>query len=109
MKRGDIFTAATGSGFGNKPRPVVVVQADIYSDGPTVLVALITDAEHGREPIRPLVAPDAGNGLRKESAVSTDVLVAVRRRAFGERIGALSESDRARVDLALMLILGFAQ
>ncbi len=109
MKRGDVFAAATGSGFGNKPRPVLIVQADGYNDGPTVLVALLTDAQHGSEPIRPTIEPDATNGLRKPSAVTADVLVAVRQREFGKQIGRLRAADMQRVDTALMLILGLAQ
>lgn len=108
MKRGEVYTAATGSGFGSKPRPVVIVQADIFGDAPTVLVALLTDEEHGRGPIRPIITPDAQNGLQKTSAVTLDVLVAVRQREFGRRIGILSPVDIARVDAALMLVLGLA-
>lgn len=104
-----MFSAATGSGFGSKPRPVVVVQADAFLEAPTVLVALLTDERHGYEPIRPIISPDADNGLRKPSAVSADVLVAVRRGDFGKRIGTLARSDMARIELALILLLGFAE
>ena len=88
---------------------MVIVQADIYTGSPTILVALLTDEMHGREDIRPIILPDADNGLRKTSAVSADVLVAVRQREFGKRIGTLSAADMARVDVALMLILGFVR
>lgn len=108
LKRGEVYAAATGSGFGGKPRPVVIIQADIYLEGPTVLVALFTDEEHGREPLRPLFYPDATNGLRKASALSSDTLVTVKQHDFEHRIGVLAPHDLRRVDAALMLVLGLA-
>ena len=105
MRRGDVFAAATGSGFGGKPRPVVIIQADEFTTAPTVLVALVTDVEHAFEPIRPIVEPDEANGLVKASAVTADTLVAVRQRQFGDRLGSLSNADMRRVDAALLRIL----
>lgn len=105
MKRGDVFTAATGSGFGGKPRPVVIIQADMFIEAPTVLVALVTDVEHAFEPLRPIVEPDEHNGLRKASALTADTLVAVRQRQFGRRLGSLSTADMRRLDDALLRIL----
>ena len=41
MKRGDVVIA-TGPGFGTKPRPYVVVQADDYLVLPTLILLPIT-------------------------------------------------------------------
>jgi mRNA interferase MazF len=108
VRRGDVFTAATGSGFGGKPRPVVIVQADAYANAPVVMVAPLTDEKHDIDLIRPLIVADRTNGLRKSSVIATDRLIAVRRHQFGRHIGALSNEDCTRMDTALRLILGLA-
>jgi mRNA interferase MazF len=108
VKRGDVFIAATGSGFGGKPRPVVIIQGDAYANAPVVMVAPLTDEKHDIELIRPLVIADPSNGLRKSSVIATDTLIAVRRHQFGRLVGALSNEDCARMDTALRLILGLA-
>ena len=43
MKRGDLVTAAAGSGFGGKPRPALILQSDAYPTGNLVL-ALVTSS-----------------------------------------------------------------
>ena len=108
MKRGEIWSAATGSGFGGKPRPVVVVQGDTFGDTPHRIVALCTTATGEPRNIRPRIIPDSVNALEAVSDVAVDILVTVEHDKFGTAIGRLSDGDLARVDQALLLILGFA-
>lgn len=109
MRRGEIWSAATGSGYGGKPRPVVVVQGDTFGDTPHRVVALFQSAWGEPRDIRPRIDPDALNGLDVISDVAADILVTVERDKFGRVIGRLSAGDLQRVDRALLLILGFAQ
>ena len=108
MRRGEIWNAATGSGFGGKPRPVVIVQGDVFGETPHVLVALCQTATADPDDIRPRIQPDVQNGLHEISDVAVDLLVAVPRRKFGSRFGRLGDADLARVDVALLTLLGFA-
>ncbi len=108
MKRGEVWSAATGSGFGSKPRPVVIVQTDSLGDTPNVLVALCLTAHHEADGVRPRVTPDPQNNLHDVSDIAVDLLVAVPRRKFGRPIGLLSDEDMSAVDHALLTILGFA-
>lgn len=108
MKRGEVWSAATGSGYGGKPRPVLVVQGDAFGDTPHRLVALCQTARGEARDLRPRVLPDAQNGLEAISDVAVDILVTVDHQQFGRVIGRLSETDMQRVDQALLLILGFA-
>ena len=64
MKRGDVVIA-TGPGFGKKPRPFVVMQADDY-DMLTTLILLPISTELADPPSRLRVSliPDTANGLR---------------------------------------------
>lgn len=109
MKRGEIWSAATGGGFGGKPRPVVIVQGAVFGETPNLIVALCTTAIGEPDEIRPRVEPDAENGLENVSDVSVDTLVTVPRRKFGQRFGQLSAADQSRVFSALFLMLGFAE
>ena len=107
MRRGDIVTAATGSGFGSKPRPALVIQDEDYSNISTILLALISsDEKAGRVSINVAVEPSASNGLRRVSFVMVHELLTVRMEKLDKRIGRLSEADMRRVDRSLMTFLG---
>lgn len=109
MRRGDIYSAATGHGFGSKPRPVLIVQADSYVQAPLVLVALIGSSFDEGPAIRPRISPDAENNLRKDSTVMIDVIAPVRHEKFGRHIGRLAQADMRRVESAMLTYLGFAR
>ena len=103
-----MWTAATGSGFGGKPRPVVIVQEDSFGDTPNVLVVLCQTARGDSNDVRPRVYPDPFNGLREISDMAVDLIVAVPRGKFGVRTGRLTAQDMSRVESALLTMLGFA-
>lgn len=109
MRRGEIHTAATGHGFGGKPRPVLVMQADAFCDLSKILVVLIGSPVDAAENIRVRVAPDAGNGLLAPSDVQVDTILPVRVRDFGRHVGTLSDADMRNVERAMLVFLGFAQ
>lgn len=106
MKRGDIYTAATGSGYGSKPRPVLIVQADAFRMTSKTLVALIGDPVEGAAPVRVTVEPNAVNNLTKISEVMVDAILPVRPENFGKHIGRLEDADLRRVEAALVLFFG---
>lgn len=108
MNRGEIWSAATGSGFGGKPRPVLVVQSDAFSLAPNIIVALFTSVVDGEQRVRPRIEPDAINNLEEASLVQVDILVATPRQKSGRLIGRLTERDQSRVDNALLTFLGFS-
>lgn len=106
MRRGDIYTAATGSGYGSKPRPVLIVQADAFHFTTKTLVALIGSPVEGAAAIRVAVDPDETNHLKRPSEVMVDALLPVRPDQFGRHVGRLSDVDMLKVDRALMVFLG---
>jgi len=108
LKRGDVVIIATGGGFGGKPRPAVVVQSDQFADIPTLVVAPFTSILSNARELRLRFQPETGNGLRETSDLMADILVTARRDQVGTVIGALSPEDMARIDRALLLILGLA-
>jgi mRNA interferase MazF len=107
VKRGDVVIA-TGPGFGKKPRPFVVMQADVYAALPTLILLPIT-SELADPPslLRVALEPDSTNGLLKPSEVTTDMPVTTRTEKVHQQIGHLAREDVARVEQALGLVLGF--
>lgn len=108
MRRGEVWSAATGSGFGGKPRPVVVVQGQTYGETPNLVVALCLTATGLPDEARPRISPDSNNGLREVTDIAVDLLVTVPRSKFGRPIGTLTATNMQQVDTALLTLLGFA-
>ena len=108
MKRGDVVIA-TGPGFGGKPRPNLVIQADDYLILPTlILLPITTDLADPPSLLRVRLAPDAANGLLEVSEVMTDIPITTRPEKVHRHAGTLAREDLERVEEALRLVMGFA-
>lgn len=107
MNRGDIVIA-TRPGFGGKPRPTLVIQADNYLFLQTLILLPIT-ANLADPPslLRIRLDPDAANGLREVSEVMADIPYTTRPDKVHQHIGALARQDMERIEDALLLVLGF--
>ena len=109
MIRGEIWTVSGGPTYARKPRPALIVQADwLTAEVESVLTCGITTLAKDNMLSRPSLVPTSNNGLRDPSQVMIDKMIAVPRDKFGERIGALPDDDMARVEQAMLLVLGFA-
>ena len=108
MKRGEIWTAAAGSGYVGKPRPVVVVQDDLFDATSSVTVCAFpsdpTDAPLFRIPID----ADDTTGIRQPSRLMVDKITTVPRSKLGERVGRLSDDDMTRLGRSIAVFLGLA-
>ena len=101
------MTVATGSGFGSKPRPALIVQDDAYLDISTILVALISSDDRAlRLSVSVTVEPSATNGLHRRLYVTIHELVTVRLEKLDKHIGRMDDTDLRRVDQALLTFLG---
>ena len=109
MKRGATVIVAAGSGYGSKPRPALVVQADDLAGLNTIILALFTTETGDTPRTRPRFEPDVDNGLRAPSDLMADILITVPRDRIGSVIGHLSRADMARAETALLMVLGFAR
>lgn len=107
MKRGEIWTVGGGPGYAGKPRPALIVQSDRMDGMNSVLTCGLTTYDAAEIELRPPVRPAPENGLREHSAVMVDKIMAVPRARLGKRVGALSADEMARVEQALLLMLGF--
>jgi mRNA interferase MazF len=108
VKRGSVVIVAHGD-FG-RPRPAVVVQADELGEvTTTLLVCPLTSGLTEKLPIRPTVEPQPENGLRVQSQIMTDKMLALPRDHVRQTIGTIDSETRARLDAALLLVLGLAR
>jgi mRNA interferase MazF len=108
VRRGEIWTAAAGSGYAGRPRPVVIVQDDRFDATASVTVCAFTTDPTDAPLFRLLVEPDAINGIRQASRVMVDKVTTVPKVKLGERVGRLADEDLVRLDRALMVFLGLA-
>lgn len=108
MKRGEIWTAAAGSGYAGKPRPVAILQDDRFDATDSItIVAFTTDATDA--PLFRLpVEPDETNGLRATCRLMVDKITTIPKAKLGTRIGRLSDEDMLRLNRAVLVFLGVA-
>jgi len=106
--RGEIWTAAAGSGYVGKPRPVVILQDDRFDATASVTVCAFTTDPTEAPLFRLLVQPDLVNGLQEPSSLMVDKITTVPRSKVGERIGRLGDDDIVRLGPAIMVFLGLA-
>src|SRR5690606_28576817 len=103
MKRGDLVTVAAKGHYSGKPRPALIIQADLFAELQSVTVCLLTSELVDAPLIRLTVEPSGDNGLDKACQVQIDKLVTVPRARIGSRIGALDHETMVRVDRSLAL------
>ncbi len=108
MRRGEIWTAAAGSGYVGKPRPVVIVQDDRFDATASVTVCAFTTDPTDAPLFRLLVAADDETEIREPSRLMVDKITTIARSKLGEPVGRLSDEDMVRLDRAMLVFLGLA-
>jgi mRNA interferase MazF len=102
VRRGDVAVAAVRGPYTGKPRPVLVVQSELFN--PThssVSVCLIT-TEFVEAPLfRVALAPGARSGLKKPSQIMTDKIVSIPRDQISSIIGRVDDTTLEQVGVAL--------
>ncbi len=107
MKRGAIVVVAARGAYTGKPRPALVVQADLFN--PThssVTVCPITSECVDAPLFRLTLPPGPRTGLRSVSQVMIDKIVSVPRTAVTSEIGECDAQELERVDDGLRRWLG---
>lgn len=108
MKRGDLVTVALPGNFG-KPRPALVVQADLFNaTHASVTILPITSTALDAPLFRIALEPTPGNRLKVPSQIMVDKVFSVRRDRVGKTIGRVNEDTMVIVGRALAVWLGFA-
>lgn len=108
MRRGDIATIAMQGDFG-KPRPALIIQADLFNPThPTLTVLPLTSEIRDTPLFRITLEPSPANGLRKVSQIMVDKPMTYLRDKIGEPFGRLDDETLVRVNRALAVWLGLA-
>ena len=108
MRRGEVWTAAAGSGYAGKPRLVAIVQDDRFDATDSVTVCAFTTDPTEAPLFRLRVEPDETNGLREPSSLMIDKFTTIPRSKLGERIGRLSDEEMIRLGRAILVFFGLA-
>lgn len=108
MRRTEIWTAAAGSGYVGKPRPVVIIQDDRFDATDSVTVCAFTTDPVEAPLIRLRIEPDDVNGLRERCSLMIDKITTIPRSKLGEHIGRLSDDDMVRMGRAVLVFFGLA-
>jgi mRNA interferase MazF len=108
VRRAEIWTAAAGSGYAGKPRPVVIVQDDRFDATDSVTVCTFTTDPTPAPLLRLRVVPDERNGLREPCSLMVDKITTVSRSKLGEQIGRLADDDMLRLVRSMVVFLGLA-
>ncbi|MAT06178.1 MAG: growth inhibitor PemK [Acidimicrobiaceae bacterium] len=108
MKRGEIWTAAAGSGYVGKPRPVVIVQDDLFDATASVTICAFTTDPTDAPLFRIPIDADDTTGIRQPSWLMVDKITTVPRSKLGERVGRLSDDDMTRLGRSIAVFLGLA-
>jgi mRNA interferase MazF len=107
VKRGDLVTVALSGGYG-KPRPALVIQSDFLAESDSVLVCLLTTTLRDAPLFRLTLAAGVASGLREESQVMVDKIMAVRRDRCGAPIGRVDEAGMMALGRLVALMVGVA-
>jgi mRNA interferase MazF len=107
VRRGDLITVVIAGDYG-KPRPALVIQADVFEAIGSVTIAPLTSTLLDAPLIRVGVEPSPANGLRAASQVMADKLMTVPRDRAGAVFGRLEPAAMAQVEMAVRRFLGLA-
>ena len=107
MRRGDLVTVALQGDYG-KPRPALIVQADLFAGTVSMTVLLVTSTLIDAPLLRLTVEPSPQNGLRLPSQVMVDKPMTIRTDRIGGAFGHLDDPTMLRVNRSLTLFLGLA-
>ena len=108
MKRGEIWTVSSGGDYAGKPRPVVIIQDDVFDATASVTVCLLTTDATEAPLFRLEIEPTEQNGLKSPSRIMVDKVTTVAKAKLGDRVGRIAEEDAIRLNQALMVFLGLA-
>jgi mRNA interferase MazF len=108
MRRGDVWTVASGKGYAGKPRPVVILQDDSFDGTDSITLCGFTTDKTEAPLFRLLVEPNERNGLRATCRLMVDKITTVPKTMVGARVGRLDDDDILRLNQAMLVFLGLA-
>jgi mRNA interferase MazF len=92
-----------------KPRPALVIQANVFSEHATVTVLPVTSTIVDAPLLRITVEPSASNGLKKPSQIMVDKAMTIKCDKVGPAFGRIDADAMVQVDRCLAIFLGIAK
>lgn len=108
MRRGELWTAAGGRHYANKPRPVLVLQDDQFDATDSITVCLVTSDPTEIPLLRIPLESEQATGLTEPSNIMVDKVTTVPRSKLGEYVGVVSDTTMVELSRALIVFLGMA-
>ena len=108
MRRGEIWTVASGKDYAGKPRPIVIVQDDSFDATDSITICAFTTDPTDAPLFRLIVEPNKRNGLLSTCRLMVDKITTVPKTKIGRRVGRLDDEDMVRLNQAMMVFLGMA-
>jgi len=108
VRRGDVWTASGGKHYAGKPRPVLIIQNDLFDETASVTVCPMTTDTVDVPLLRIPLEPDSANGLSVPSRIMVDKVTTMPKAKLGERIGRVSDTDMVALSRSLFVFLGLA-
>jgi mRNA interferase MazF len=108
VRRGELWTAAGGTPYASKPRPVLVVQDDRFDATDSITICPLTSDPTGIPLLRIRLDPESGSGLAQPSSIMVDKLSTMPRSKLGQHVGKVSDTDMLTLARALVVFLGLA-
>jgi mRNA interferase MazF len=108
VRRGEVWTAAAGTGYVGKPRPVAIVQDDRFDGTDSVTVCAFTTDPTEAPLFRLRIEPNEANGLREPCSLMVDKITTVPRSKLGQHVGRLDDEDLLRLGRAILVFFGLA-
>ena len=109
MKRGDVVVVALPGDLG-KPRPAVIVQADVLNDNlRTIMLCPVSSFSSDPSFFRAPVEATPENGLRLPSEIMVEKLQAANRTRIAEVIGRLDDLTLRKLARSLTIALGLTE
>ena len=108
MRRGEIWTVASGKDYAGKPRPIVIVQDDSFDATDSITICAFTTDPTDAPLFRLIVEPNERNGLLSTCRLMVDKITTVPKTKIGTRVGRLDVEDMVRLNQAMMVFLGMA-
>ena len=106
--RGDFVTIAMQGDFG-KPRPALVVQANVFDEHSSLTVLPVTSTLLAAPLLRITVEPSDENGLQKTSQIMVDKILTVKRDKVGPAIGRINATLMVEVERCMAVFLGIVK
>lgn len=108
MRRGELWTAAGGSNYAGKPRPVLIIQDDRFDATDSVTVCPLTSDPTEIPLLRIPIEPTEHTGLARRSSLMVDKVTTMSRTRLGAHIGHVADTDMLALSRALIVFLGLA-